>query len=385
MYCSKDCQRAHWKANHKHYCIAKADRALHPQNSVSPLKIAASKTSVPDMQCAICMDLVTDTSSATSLHCTHVFHGACVAELRKFGLKQVCPLCRTPLTSRLETLFEESTRKFLVVDRLVSRGEVSWSSLPAWAQHELDAAISGWREAADQGFSFAQANMGFVFKGGRGVPQSNVEAFRWYTKAANQGIAEAQFQLGVMHEHGKGGVVQSDAKSAHWWRKAADQGNIHALYGLGVLYQGGRGVAQSSEEAARCWQKAADQGLPMAQCNLGNSYRSGRGVAQSYAKAAMWLKKAADQGVMEAQYNLALLLQEGRGVAQSDMEGARCFRKAAAQGLARAQYNLGSCYVHGRGVEKCQVEAVRWFKKAADQGHTEAQCWTVLRMRPGRG
>ena len=26
-YCSKDCQRAHWKANHKSFCIAKADRA----------------------------------------------------------------------------------------------------------------------------------------------------------------------------------------------------------------------------------------------------------------------------------------------------------------------------------------------------------------------
>ena len=29
-YCSKDCQRAHWKANHKSFCIAKADRAPPP-------------------------------------------------------------------------------------------------------------------------------------------------------------------------------------------------------------------------------------------------------------------------------------------------------------------------------------------------------------------
>jgi len=30
LYCSRDCQREHWKANHKQHCDAKADRA--PQN-----------------------------------------------------------------------------------------------------------------------------------------------------------------------------------------------------------------------------------------------------------------------------------------------------------------------------------------------------------------
>ena len=29
-YCSKDCQRTHWKANHKSFCIPKADRAPPP-------------------------------------------------------------------------------------------------------------------------------------------------------------------------------------------------------------------------------------------------------------------------------------------------------------------------------------------------------------------
>lgn len=27
VYCGKDCQKAHWKANHKQHCVAKADRA----------------------------------------------------------------------------------------------------------------------------------------------------------------------------------------------------------------------------------------------------------------------------------------------------------------------------------------------------------------------
>ena len=301
MYCSKDCQRAHWKANHKQHCVARADRAVQPQKSLDPQKATASKTSRQGMKCAICMDLVTDEASACALTCTHVFHNACVAELRKFGVKQVCPLCRTPLASDIEMLFEESTLQYMVVGRLVKRGEASWSALPPAAKRRLDAAISGWRTAANQGIAFAQNNLAHAYKAGHGVPQRYSKALRWFMKAADQGIASAQFQLGVLYEHGEGGVGESDAKAAHWWRKASDQGEMHALYGMGILYQNGRGVAQSSEAAAQCWQRAADQGFAEAQCNLGNSYKKGRGVAQIDVTATMWLQKAADQGLKEAQ------------------------------------------------------------------------------------
>jgi hypothetical protein len=41
------------------------------------------------------------------------------------------------------------------------------------------------------------------------------------------------------------GVAQSDAKAARWFRKAADQGNAGAQYNLGAIFAQGRGVAQS--------------------------------------------------------------------------------------------------------------------------------------------
>ena len=43
VYCSKDCQRAHWKVNHKSFCIAKADRAPPP---VEPATAATTKDKV---------------------------------------------------------------------------------------------------------------------------------------------------------------------------------------------------------------------------------------------------------------------------------------------------------------------------------------------------
>jgi len=43
---------------------------------------------------ASCLDRLTD-APTTTLQCTHVFHAAYVSELRKLGIKQTCPLCRT--------------------------------------------------------------------------------------------------------------------------------------------------------------------------------------------------------------------------------------------------------------------------------------------------
>ena len=42
-------------------------------------------------------------------------------------------------------------------------------------------------------------------------------------KAAEQGNPKAQFELGLMHERGRG-VPKNAAQAAHWYRKAAEQG-----------------------------------------------------------------------------------------------------------------------------------------------------------------
>ena len=49
---------------------------------------------------------------------------------------------------------------------------------------------------------------------------NHAKAFEWYTKAANQGEAEAQHNLGVMYYEGQG-VRQDYYKSVEWYTKAA--------------------------------------------------------------------------------------------------------------------------------------------------------------------
>ena len=56
---------------------------------------------------------------------------------------------------------------------------------------------------------------------------------------AEQGDADAQFELGGMYDEGKD-VPQDDAESAKWFRKAAEQGHVKAQYNLGLMYQSGQ-------------------------------------------------------------------------------------------------------------------------------------------------
>jgi hypothetical protein len=63
-----------------------------------------------------------------------------------------------------------------------------------------------------------------MYATGRGVAKDEKTAVLWYTKAAKQGFADAQFNLGAMYADGRG--VTQDIVSAHmWFYLAARAGN----------------------------------------------------------------------------------------------------------------------------------------------------------------
>jgi TPR repeat protein len=77
-----------------------------------------------------------------------------------------------------------------------------------------------------------------------------------------------------------------------WFRKAAEQGNASAQTNLGMMYEDGRGIPQDYTEAARWYRKAADQGWPTGQGFLGALYTFGTGVPKDDVLAHMWLSLA---------------------------------------------------------------------------------------------
>src|SRR5512135_1801276 len=68
-------------------------------------------------------------------------------------------------------------------------------------------------------------------------------AYRLFGPLAEQGLPEAQYNLGVMYRKGQG-VPEDYVAAAKWWKKAAEQGYAPAQYRLGVMYRKGYGVPQ---------------------------------------------------------------------------------------------------------------------------------------------
>ena len=98
-----------------------------------------------------------------------------------------------------------------------------------------------------------------------------------------------------MYRRGQG--VQQHTKTAvKWYRLAAEQGLADAQYNLGVTYHKGDGVPQNDKTAVRWWKLAAEQGNTSAQNNLGSMYALGKGVIKDFVYAHMWLNVAAMNG-----------------------------------------------------------------------------------------
>ena len=239
-----------------------------------------------------------------------------------------------------------------------------------------------YRKAAEQGNARAQTDLGYRYHSGWGVERDDSEAVKWYRKAAEKGDARAQTNLGIMYQNGLG-VEQDYIEAAVWHRKAAEQGNAEAQTNLGIMYRYGQGIKQDYSEALKWYRKAAEQDNANAQTNLGIMYRYGQGVKQDYSEALKWYRKAVVVGHDRAQTHLGYMYLKARGVKLDYTEAVKWFRKAADQGNANAQYNLGFMYREGLGVKQDPSKAAMWFLMAAVQGYEgsiAAVVWIYINM-----
>ena len=92
---------------------------------------------------------------------------------------------------------------------------------------------------------------GVMYAKGEGVKKDEAEAVKWYTKAAQQGHALAQVNLGLMYHN------KDEAEAVKWWTLAALLGHAKAQFFLGVMYAKGEGVIRDEAEAVKWYTKAA--------------------------------------------------------------------------------------------------------------------------------
>ncbi len=135
----------------------------------------------------------------------------------------------------------------------------------AFQQGNYATALREYRKAAEQGHALAQNNLGLMYDMGQGVEQDYKEAFRWYSMAAKQEYPLAQYNLGIMYQAGLG-IDKNIDQAITLYQMAASQGHADARRQLSkllssvsggkksnstdIMHSPGKITGQSSESAA---------------------------------------------------------------------------------------------------------------------------------------
>ena len=96
------------------------------------------------------------------------------------------------------------------------------------------------REAAAAGDPAAAFEIAARYAEGNGGQPDLAKAAEWYRRAAEAGIAVAQYRLGSLYERGQGVARRTAPKPSTWYQRAADQGNVGAMHNLAVHDERGR-------------------------------------------------------------------------------------------------------------------------------------------------
>ena len=155
--------------------------------------------------------------------------------------------------------------------------------------------LSELKASANSGDAVAQHNLGSFYdnkeRGGRGKARDDRQAVSWYTKAAEQGLADAQFDLGRMYVTGTG-ITQDVELGVSWELKAAEQGLARAQFAIGKRYFSGVDLTQDYQQAFDMFLGAANQGFVGAQYQLGAMLFHGEGVPKDLVQAHKWFNIA---------------------------------------------------------------------------------------------
>ena len=284
----------------------------------------------------------------------------------------------------------------------------------------LSSEILEWIHTAEQGDDVAQTNLGLYYEDQKSAPlnedpmHDHLEAMKWFRRAADNGNATAQCELGCCYLFG----IWDDEEDEHdyeealkWFQMAEQRDDNDARFYLGYCYYFGKGVEQDFAKAVRLFRYSSEGGNVRAQHFLAMCYERGEGVERNIEEAIKWYRIAGERdGLMthfgpsgwctcdenvkqireDAFNNYILASKTGdfdkRAIAKNivgecyyigygvnpDWNKAKTMFEKASNFNNHAFFNLGWCYLFGIGVEKNEMKAVHYFEIAANKWDYDA-------------
>ena len=174
---------------------------------------------------------------------------------------------------------------------------------PTVDAQSAQSAIRWYKYSSEHGNEDAAYALGMIYYEGTMVPRDQSEASKWfhvwvekYREYAGGGNAVTEWKIGSALD-----LAMDYVEAAKWYQKAADQQLPEAQLSLGLMFSDGHGVPQDYKLAVKWFHAAAQQGDFAAQFNLANLYVAGRGTPQDYVEAHKWYNlAAAASGAAEA-------------------------------------------------------------------------------------
>jgi TPR repeat protein len=271
-------------------------------------------------------------------------------------------------------------------------------------------AINSLEERAAQGNPEALATIG------RQLLQSQSASAQGVTlleKAAIQGDARIQHELGDIYLSGRHGIARDLEKGRQWWDRALAQKHVKTMEYVAPAYQNGRfgypvdllkskalvellveayrdgryGVDPDAKKQLywtaelthfdRLFELAGGRYLPLADLqrqaasgDLQAQYQLGRqllvaGPVDERAKGLQWIERAAEGGYAEAQYRLAINYENKIHIMRDNpSRGVALLQAAAEQDHLHAMGTLALAYEKGRyGLAQNYQQAQYWYQK----------------------
>lgn len=139
------------------------------------------------------------------------------------------------------------------------------------------------KKAAEQGFPFAVANLGKMYKDGIGVQRNIQAAINLFADSIGFGLTVPVEELNI-----------NDLIAY------AEQGNANAQLLLGICYGDGINVESNICESVHWYYKAAEQEQPLALLIIGTFLLKGEKIPRNILSAEMYLSAAIRQGASKA-------------------------------------------------------------------------------------
>ncbi|EDK31987.1 Sel1 domain protein (macronuclear) [Tetrahymena thermophila SB210] len=202
-------------------------------------------------------------------------------------------------------------------------------------------------------------------------------------RRADLGDLQAQLQLGVDYYRGnlENNIQQNHQQAFNYFQMAAEQGVAQAMFNTGLLLMNGQGTQKDGKKAKEYFQRAIELDEKIAYAGLAQLYLIGLDVPQNQTKAASYFEVAMRAGHQDSRVNLAILYQQGFDNVPKNVTKSIELIKPIVHNNKRAQIFMAIQYNLGKDIGMTCETLLGFMLKKEEDSQNEQNVYSVKSLK----